>query len=290
MLNGDAAAPKSVSIDLNCDMGEGMATDAAIFPFISSANIACGGHAGDADTMRRTVELALQHGVAIGAHPSYPDRSNFGRVDLLGVSLRPVDLTGLLFEQLHRLQSICREFGTRLRHVKPHGALYNRAAVDVAVSTLVVRAVADLDDSLLLYGLSGSLLATVAETVGVRYVSEVFADRTYRADGTLTPRSEPHALIVDGGVAVAQVVRMVREGVVMAGGAGGPAGADDGAADAGGPAGSHAAGRAGLVPVPICAETVCLHGDGAHAVEFAQLIHGALTAEGVRIAAPVGGR
>ncbi|HEV2481093.1 MAG TPA: 5-oxoprolinase subunit PxpA [Puia sp.] len=266
MLNGEAAArgPKQAaggrpSIDLNCDMGEGMATDAAIFPFISSANIACGGHAGDADTMRRTVELALQHGVAIGAHPSYPDRAGFGRVDILGVSLRPEDLTGLLFEQLHRLQSICREFGVRLRHVKPHGALYNRAAVDVAVSSLVVRAIADLDDTLLVYGLSGSVLSSVAETMGVRFVSEVFADRTYRPDGMLTPRSQPHALIADGPLAVAQVLRMVREGVVLA-------------VD---------------TPVPIRAETVCLHGDGAHAVEFAELIHGALTAEGVRIAAPL---
>ena len=265
MLNGDVAARPPVSIDLNCDMGEGMATDAAIFPFISSANIACGGHAGDADTMRRTVELALQHGVAIGAHPSYPDRVSFGRVDILGVSLQPADLAGLLFEQLHRLQSVCREFGVRLRHVKPHGALYNRAAVDVAVSTLVARAVADLDDSLLLYGLSGSLLCSVAETVGLRFVSEVFADRTYRPDGTLTPRSEAGALITDGGLAVEQVMRMVREGVVLA----------DGLA-----AGS------GLVPVPIRAETVCLHGDGAHAVEFAQLIYGTLTVQGIRIAAP----
>ena len=302
--SGDVGVHGRSVIDLNCDMGEGMATDAAIFPFISSANIACGGHAGDADTMRRTVELALQHGVAIGAHPSYPDRENFGRVDILGVSLRPVDLAGLLFEQLHRLQSICREFGVRLRHVKPHGALYNRAAVDVAVSTLIVRAIADLDDSLLVYGLSGSVLGSVAETMGVRYVSEVFADRTYRADGTLTSRSEPGALIADGGVAVAQVVRMVREGVVMGGGAGFAGAAGDaggagfagggsaGSGDAGGPGGGSAwAGDAGepggLVPVAIRAETVCLHGDGAHAVEFAQLIYGTLTAEGIRISAPV---
>ena len=118
-------------IDLNCDMGEGMDTDAAIFPFISSANIACGGHAGDADTMRRTVELALTHHVAIGAHPSYPDRAGFGRVDLLNKPVRPEDLPGIIHEQLHRLQSICREFGTRMRHVKPHGALYNRAAKDI---------------------------------------------------------------------------------------------------------------------------------------------------------------
>jgi UPF0271 protein len=256
---GSVAVPR---IDLNCDMGEGMDTDAAIFPFISSANIACGAHAGDADTMRRTVELALRHGVAIGAHPSYPDRAGFGRVDILGISLRPEDLAGLLFEQMHRLQSICREFGARLRHVKPHGALYNRAAVDVAVSTLIVRAVGDLDDSLLLYGLSGSVLAAVAETMGIVFVSEVFADRTYRSDGTLTPRSQPGALISDGGLAVAQVLRMVREGVV----------------------------EADTTLVPIRAETVCLHGDGSHAVEFAQLIHGALQAEGVRVVSPVAER
>jgi UPF0271 protein len=263
--------PGPMVIDLNCDMGEGMETDAAIFPFLSSANIACGGHAGDADTMRRTVELALRHGVAIGAHPSYPDRGGFGRVDILGISLRPEDLTGLLFEQMHRLQSICREFGVRLRHVKPHGALYNRAAVDVAVSTLVVRAIVDLDDSLLLYGLSGSVLSSVAETMGIVFVSEVFADRTYRPDGTLTPRSQPGALISEGGLAVAQVLRMVREGVVSA---------DD-------PAVAGAGDRLpGSMQVPIRAETVCLHGDGDHAMEFASLIHGALTAEGVRIMAP----
>jgi UPF0271 protein len=266
------------SIDLNCDMGEGMATDTAIFPFISSANIACGGHAGDADTMRRTVELALQQGVAIGAHPSYPDRAGFGRVDLLGISLRPVDLPGLLFEQLHRLQTVCREFGVRLRHVKPHGALYNRAAVDVAVSTLIVQAVAELDDSLLLYGLSGSVLGTVAETVGVPFVSEVFADRSYRPDGTLVPRSQPGALLADGGEAVVQVLRMVQEGVVLARDL---AGADLAAGGAG-----AAQGAQRPVRVPIHAETVCLHGDGAHAVELAGLLHAALTAEGIRIAAP----
>jgi UPF0271 protein len=288
MLNKGVAADGHalVSIDLNCDMGEGMATDAAIFPFLSSANIACGGHAGDADTMRRTVELAIQYGVAIGAHPSYPDGVNFGRVDILGVSLRPEDLTGLLFEQMHRLQSICREFGVRLRHVKPHGALYNRAAVDVAVSSLIVRALVDLDDSLLLYGLSGSVLSSVAETMGVAFVSEVFADRTYQPDGMLTPRSQPGALISEGELAVAQVLRMVREGVVLAN-VTEPAGAGDAA-------GSDVAGRSGdgplgAVRVPIRAETICLHGDGEHAVEFAMLIHGALTAEGIRIVAPSGG-
>jgi UPF0271 protein len=254
-----AGADGGLVVDLNCDMGEGMDTDAAIFPFISSANIACGAHAGDADIMRRTVELALRHGVSIGAHPSYPDKANFGRIDILGKPLRPEDLPVLLYEQLHRLQSICREFGVRLRHVKPHGALYNRAAADRAVAALVTRAILDFDPSLLLYGLSGSELRKQAMHDGLGFVSEVFADRGYRADGSLVPRSEPGALIGSPDVAEAQVLTMVRGGLV-----------------------ETAAGNVGIL-----AETVCLHGDGAHAVEFAELIHGALTRVGVRVAAPV---
>jgi 5-oxoprolinase (ATP-hydrolysing) subunit A len=254
-----AGADGGLVVDLTCDMGEGMDTDAAIFPFISSANIACGAHAGDADIMRRTVELALRHGVSIGAHPSYPDKANFGRIDILGKPLRPEDLPVLLYEQLHRLQSICREFGVRLRHVKPHGALYNRAAADRAVAALVTRAILDFDPSLLLYGLSGSELRKQAMHDGLGFVSEVFADRGYRADGSLVPRSEPGALIGSPDVAEAQVLTMVRGGLV-----------------------ETAAGNVGIL-----AETVCLHGDGAHAVEFAELIHGALTRVGVRVAAPV---
>jgi UPF0271 protein len=250
---------REARIDLNCDMGEGMDTDTAIFPFISSANIACGAHAGDADTMRRTVELALRHGVAIGAHPSYPDRDGFGRVDILGKPLRPEDLPVLLHEQLHRLQSICREFGVRLRHVKPHGALYNRAAKDASVAALLTRAILNFDPLLLLYGLSGSEMRTQAGRDGLRFVSEVFADRSYRSDGSLVPRSEPGALIEEPDNAVAQVLKMVGQGVVDTTGG----------------------------EVAIAAETVCLHGDGSHAVTFAQLIHGALKAEGVRVVSPV---
>jgi 5-oxoprolinase (ATP-hydrolysing) subunit A len=261
MLKGGAGAGSIAEprIDLNCDMGEGMETDAAIFPFISSANIACGAHAGDADTMRRTVELALRHGVAIGAHPSYPDKAGFGRVDILGKPLRPEDLPVLLHEQLHRLQSICREFGVRLRHVKPHGALYNRAARDASVAALITRAVLNFDPALLLYGLSGSEMRVLAEQEGLEFVSEVFADRTYQPDGSLTPRSQPGALIEAPDRAVAQVLKMVREGLVDT------------------PGGE----------VAIAAETVCLHGDGDHAVAFAQLIHGVLRAEGVRVVSPV---
>jgi UPF0271 protein len=249
-------------VDLNCDMGEGMETDAAIFPFISSANIACGAHAGDRDIMRRTVELAVAHGVAVGAHPSYPDRERFGRVDILGKPASAAELSALqdsLFEQLRALSAVCRGLGVHLHHVKPHGALYNRAAWDVAVAALVCHVVADFDTALLLYGLSGSLMEPAATAAGLGFVSEVFADRSYRPDGSLTPRTEPGALIEDGPTAVAQAMKMVRDGRVAVAGGG---------------------------DILLHAATICLHGDGTHAVEFARMIHGALSTEGVRIAAP----
>jgi len=233
-------------IDLNCDMGEGMDTDAAIFPYISSANVSCGYHAGDADTMRRTVELALRHHTAIGAHPSYPDRANFGRVDMLGKGVVIEELSGLIVDQLITLQAICEEFGTRLHHVKPHGALYNRAARDREVSAMICRAIREFDPSLQLYGLSGSVMGTEALRHELVFVSEVFADRTYQADGSLTPRTEPGALIEDAELAVAQVRKMVEEGRVAVAGGG---------------------------EIDIKAETICLHGDGSHAVEFAKMIH-----------------
>jgi UPF0271 protein len=233
-------------IDLNCDMGEGMETDAAIFPFISSANIACGYHAGDADTMRRTVELALQHDVAIGAHPSYADRANFGRVDLLGAGVSLEEIPGLIVEQLIALQAVCDEFGVRMHHVKPHGALYNRAARDGAVSALICRAVREFDPALKLYGLSGSVMGVEAARHGLDFVNEVFADRTYLPDGGLTPRSMPGALIEDEEQVKAQVMKMMKEGRVSVAGGG---------------------------EIDIKAETVCLHGDGEHAVDFARMIY-----------------
>jgi UPF0271 protein len=233
-------------IDLNCDMGEGMETDEAIIPYISSANISCGYHAGDADTMRRTVEMALRHNVAIGAHPSYPDRANFGRVDMLGSGVVPEEIVGLVVDQLIILQAICDEFGARLHHVKPQGALYNRAARDPEVSALICRAIREFDPSLQLYGLSGSMMGTEASRHGLVFVNEVFADRTFQADGSLTPRTSPGALIEDAAVALAQVRQMVEEGCVTT--------------------------LDGQV-IRIQAETICLHGDGSHAVEFAKMIY-----------------
>ena len=251
-------------------MGEGMDTDSAIFPFISSANIACGGHAGDAGTMRQTVALALQHGVAIGAHPSYPDRAGFGRTDILeilpvngsghpGTSsglLRLEDLADILTHQLEQLQKIADETGARLHHVKPHGALYNRAAKDAAVSGIICRVIKSFDPSLLLYGLSGSEMQRQAKAFGLVFVSEVFADRTYQPDGSLTPRTAPDALIDHPETMVRQVLMMVRECKVRA---------------------------SGGIDVPIAADTICLHGDGDHAVEFAARIRAELERNGIEV-------
>src|SRR5258708_13515371 len=239
MLSETSHPERPLSIDLNCDMGEGMETDAAIFPFISSANIACGYHAGDADTMRRTVELGLKHQVAIGAHPSYPDRDHFGRIDILGMTLSPEELPGILVDQLILLQAICDEFGVRLHHVKPHGALYNRAAKDAAVSALICRAIREFDPSLLLYGLSGSQLKKEADRLKLSFVSEVFADRTHREDGSLTPMPHPRSLLDNPQQPPRQVLKMVGDPSILA-------------------------------------ENVYLHGDSSHAAQFARIMHATL--------------
>jgi UPF0271 protein len=256
-ITGDRSAPVH-KIDFNCDMGEGMNSDAIIMPFISSVNIACGYHAGDEDTMRRTVELALSYGVAIGAHPSFPDRENFGRVDMLEEMI-PGRLAEIIIQQLDSMQNICKEYGVRLHHVKPHGALYNRAARDPAVSAIICRIVHSADPSFIVYGLSGSVMETNARGLGLRYANEVFADRTYQEDGHLTSRSEPDALITDPALAVLQVLRIIRNGKVVA-----------------------TTGR----EIPLAAETVCLHGDRPHAAEFARAIHEEIRVQGIGIQAP----
>jgi UPF0271 protein len=236
------------TIDLNCDLGEGCAHDAELMPFIASANIACGAHAGDEATMRATVALAQRHGVAIGAHPGFEDREHFGRREL---ALAPEEVRALVTRQIAALRALAP-----LRHVKAHGALYNLAARDANVATAIAQAVAACDPGLRLFALAGSMQARVAAAHGLRVAHEVFADRTYRRDGSLTPRSQPDALIHDAEAAAAQVLRMVREGVVRA---------TDG------------------TDVPIRADTVCVHGDGPRAVEFARRLRAALGEAGVEI-------
>lgn len=243
-------------IDLNCDMGEGIGNDELIMPYISSANIACGYHAGDESTMKRMVELCLKYNVAIGAHPSYPDRLNFGRIDLVDQTLKPEDLPSIIIDQINQLNKICGEFGTRLHHIKPHGALYNRAAWDGVVSSFICTAIEETDSSLLFYGLSGSEMKNEADDYNIKFVSEVFTDRTYQDDGSLTPRTQPNALIEDSEQAIQQVLQMIKERSV-----------------------TTVSGK----QVPIIAETICIHGDGKHAVEFAKNIAEAIKKEGIRI-------
>jgi len=233
-------------IDLNCDMGEGLDTDGAIMPFISSANIACGYHAGNKDTMQHTATLAVQHKVAIGAHPGFADKENFGRTEQ---HLTDNALYDLVTTQVYALQVICRSLHAPLVHVKPHGALYNMAAKDANMARIIAKAVHDVDKKLCLFGLSNSQLITAAKGAGLKTASEVFADRTYQDDGSLTPRSQANALIDSEEQAIQQVLQMVsRQKVTTVNG--------------------HT--------IPLIADTICIHGDGAHAVAFARAVHAAL--------------
>ncbi len=192
-------------IDLNADVGEGCGQDAALMRCISSANVACGLHAGDPAVMRDTVLLAREHGVAVGAHPGFADREHFGRRDL---RLPPHEITDLVARQIDALSEIAAAAGVRLQHVKPHGALYNIAVRDRRVADAIARAAAAADPSLILFGLPESDLVAAGRAVGLRTAREAFADRAYRPDGTLVPRSEPGAVIHDPAEVLARVVSM----------------------------------------------------------------------------------
>jgi UPF0271 protein len=231
------------TIDLNCDMGEGLNNDAQLMPYISSANIACGYHAGDASVMKRTIELAIQNKVAVGAHPGFADKENFGRTEM---QLPLEEVYELVAEQIYSLQKIVMALGTKLHHVKPHGALYNMAAKDPALANMIAKAVYDFDRELIFFGLSGSYLISEAEKLGLKTASEVFADRTYRDDGSLTPRLQPNAMIETAEASIQQVLQMIQSKTVTS---------------------------TNKKQVSITAETLCLHGDGAHAVEFAKQIY-----------------
>lgn len=245
-----------LTVDLNCDLGEGAGRDEALMPLVTSANIACGAHAGDVATMRATIRLAQRHDVRIGAHPGFDDRANFGRVER---PVTPAEVTGLVREQWAALRQVAALQGAAVGHVKLHGALYNQTARDPALAAGVIAALQELSPRPVLVAPAGSVLERLArETHGFKVVAEVFADRTYQADGALTPRRRPDALIEDPARAVAQVLRMVREHKVRA---------TDG------------------TDVPIRADTVCLHGDGAHAVEFAQRLRKELAAADIAVRA-----
>lgn len=241
------------TIDFNCDLGEGCGSDADILPWISSANIACGAHAGDDTTMRDTLRLCRAHGVVAGAHPGYDDREHFGRRALV---LDADALRASLRTQLTRITAIARGEGVRLHHVKPHGALYNLAARDADTARAIAETVRDVDPSLRLVGLSGSCAVAAGEAVGLQVAHEVFAERGYGVDGQLLPRDAPGAVLDDLHKSLAQARALALHGHVHL----------------------HTGGH-----LTLRADTLCLHGDRADAAAFARALRQALEADGVRI-------
>jgi UPF0271 protein len=247
------------SIDLNCDMGESygawkMGADADVMPFITSANIACGFHGGDPATIRKTVRLALDHGVAIGAHPSLPDIQGFGR---RAMKISPQDMYDLVVYQAGAVEGFARAAGAKLHHIKCHGALYNMAAVDEGLSDAMARAARDLG-SVMVYALSNSLMMKVVKKHNLPVAGEVFADRGYSDDGTLAPRDQPGGMIEDAAKSVKQAMAMVEEGYV-----------------------TSLSGKR----VPVAADTLCLHGDQPGAAAFAQQIRRAFSERKIEVRA-----
>lgn len=247
-------------IDLNCDLGESfgaykLGVDEDILPFVTSANIACGFHAGDPGVMRKTVALALKNGVAIGAHPGLPDLAGFGRRQM---DISPQEAYDLVVYQLGALAAFVKAEGASMQHVKPHGALYNMAAKSKPLSAAIAEAVYKVNSGLILFGLAGSELVAAGEKIGLQVAHEVFADRTYQQDGSLTSRKQPDALITNQEEAVQQVVRMIKDGKVLS--------------------------RQGR-DIVVKADTVCIHGDGKQALEFARKIREYLLNGGIAVKA-----
>ncbi|MCE5089835.1 5-oxoprolinase subunit PxpA [Staphylococcus devriesei] len=247
-----------MQIDLNCDLGEAFGNyscggDADIIPLITSANIACGFHAGDENVMNETVKLAKEHGVGIGAHPGLPDLKGFGRRNM---DIAPNEIYNLVVYQLGALNGFCKIHGTRINHVKPHGALYQMGARDKTIAHAIAQAVYDFDPELIFVGLSNTLLISEAQNVGLKVASEVFADRRYEDDGQLVSRKEKDASITNTEEALNQVIKMVTENKVVS--------------------------KNGK-EIDLQADTICVHGDGAHALEFVTQIRKKLTKEGIDI-------
>ena len=246
-------------VDLNCDLGEsfgryGLGEDEAMLRVVTSANIACGLHAGDPSVMARTVALAKQNRVAVGAHPGYPDLQGFGRREM---QLSPDELEAFILYQIGALAGFCRAAGVPLVHVKPHGALYNTVAREADLAAAVARAISAFDPNLIVVTLPGSALGQAAQALGLRVACEGFADRAYRADGTLAPRSEPGAVIHDPAQAAERAVRMVTRGEV-----------------------ETTDGRV----ISLHVDTLCIHGDTSGAVRIAAQLRAALEAAGIQVA------
>jgi 5-oxoprolinase (ATP-hydrolysing) subunit A len=247
------------TVDINCDMGESygawtMGADAEVMPHITSANVACGFHGGDPATIRKTVKLAVEHGVAIGAHPSLPDIQGFGR---RAMKISPQDMYDLVVYQAGAVEGFARAAGSKLHHIKCHGALYNMAANDEGLSDAMVRAAKDLGT--MLYVLSNSRNFQIAKRAGIAVLGEVFADRGYSDDGTLAPRDKPGGMIEDKAKSVQQALAMVEQGFV-----------------------TSLSGKR----VPVAADTLCLHGDQPGAAAFAQAIRKAFAERNISVVAP----
>jgi len=238
-------------IDLNCDMGENIGNDEDIMPYITSANIACGFHAGDENTMRETVRLAKRYGVTVGAHPSWEDREGFGRNEM---SLPPEEVEALILEQVNALVEIAKAEGVELVHVKPHGALYNQAAKDRALANAIARAVKTVSVDLVLVGLAGSGLVEAGVEVGLMIANEGFPDRNYNPDGTLVSRKQPHAIIESPEEIASHAIELVKHGIDFGG-------------------------------RRVNVDTLCLHGDHPRAADNARMVHETLKKYGVEIAA-----
>lgn len=247
-------------VDLNCDLGESfgryqLGEQQEILKYVTSANVACGFHAGDPTVMRETVKLAIEHGVKIGAHPGLPDLNGFGRRNM---SITPQEGYDMVVYQIGALQAFLTIHNETMQHVKPHGALYQMASKDRELAEAIAQAVYDVSPSLVLFGLSGSELTRAGEKIGLRTAHEVFADRTYQADGSLTSRAQADALITDQEHSVSQVIKMVTEGKVTS---------------------------QQQTEVSLQADTICIHGDGVHAVEFAKYINETLTNTNISVTA-----
>lgn len=240
-------------VDLNADLAEGCGSDEALLGLVTSANIACGLHAGNAEEMCQALSWAKQHGVRIGAHPSFPDREHFGR---RAMQMPSAELRAYLLYQLGALDALCRAEGVRIEYVKPHGALYNQAAQDAGLAALIADTVKTVNPEWKLMALSGSLLLDAGTNAGLGVISEVFADRRYLPDGSLVPRSRADAQVDSDDEAVAQVLQMVGEGSVTA---------VDGSR------------------IAVRADSICLHGDGAHALAFAARIRRELQQNGIAV-------
>lgn len=240
-------------VDLNVDLAEGCSNDQRLLQLVTSANVACGLHAGDFNEMRKAIRWAKENKVRIGAHPSFPDRENFGRTNM---QLPDDELKACLLYQLGAVKALCNAEGVSLSYVKPHGALYNQAAKDESLAALIALTIKQFDPSLKLMGLSGSLMLKVAQQHGLGIISEVFADRHYLADGSLVPRSRADALVDNDEEAISQVLQMVLQGSVPT---------VDGQ------------------DVAIQADSICLHGDGEHAISFAKKIRKALTEKQIHL-------